>query len=452
MNKLLNIRFFLLLFAALYTVGVMAQKDNVVDEVVWVVGDEAIFKSDIEEYILSSRVEGESLPDDPYCVVAEQLALQQLFLHQAALDSIAVPEEQLMSRVNSEMERRILFFGGKEKMEEYFKKPQTALREELREAIRNQYLVQGVRDKITSKAKVTPAEVRNYVKNIPVDSIPFVPTQVEVELLVKNPLIPQSEIDRVKEELREYTERVNNGTPFSSLAILYSEDPGTARKGGELGLTPRGVLDPAFASVAFSLQDPKKVSKIVESEFGYHIIQLIEKRGDKINCRHILRRPKVSDEELNSTLLRLDSVANDIRENKFSFEAAVTSLSDDKDTHRSNGLMQNQETGTSRFEMDQLPQEVAKVVDKMNVNEVSKSFVMMNAQGKEVCAVVKLKARIPGHRANVSEDFSLLQNMVVNMKGQEALQQWIRDKQKKTFVRINENWKNCDFKYPDWKF
>ena len=433
-----------------------AQQKNVVDEVVWVVGDEAIFKSDIEAYIQGKAIEKETIEGDPYCTAAEDLALAKLFLHQAELDSIQVPEESLMQRVNKYIDYYQQIYGSREALETMAGMSITKMRENRRLAERNQYLIQAVRDKIIEKTSVTPAEVRAFFKEVPKDSIPFVPTQVEVEILSRLPEISQAEIDRVKAELRDYTERINNGTPFSSLAILYSEDKGSARRGGELGFAVKGLYDPAFASVAWSLQDPKKVSKIVQSEYGYHIIQLIERRGDKVNCRHILRTPKIDETDVAKILLRLDSVATDVRSGKLSFEDAVALISDDKETNKNNGLMQynDDETGvvTSRFEMDKLPEEVAKVVDKMNVNEISKPFTMINGKNKEICAIVKLKTRIPAHRASMSEDFQLLQNLVLQKRQADAIQKWIKEKQKKTFVRLNENWKKCDFKYPDWKF
>jgi len=260
-----------------------------------------------------------------------------------------------------------------------------------------------------------------------------------------------AEIEDVKKRLREYTDRITSGdTPFSSLAILYSEDPGSARRGGELGFMGKGELLPEFATVAFNLQDPKKVSKIVETEYGYHIIQLIEKRGDRINCRHILLKPKVSDKDLNTATLRLDSIANDIRKAKFTFDQAASVISNDKDTRNNNGLMANARTGTSKFEMDQLPQEVAKTIDKLNVGEISKAFTMVNEKGKQVCAIVKLKTRIDGHKATMTDDYQSLKELVLSKLRSEKLDQWVKDKQKSTYVRINEGWKNCDFKYPGW--
>ena len=450
MNKYFNIRFctlFCLLFARLL---VYAQ-DNVIDEVVWVVGDAAILKSDIEEERIRAQYEGQKWDGDPYCVIPEQLAIQKLYLHQAAIDSIEVSESEVIQSVERQMNMYIQQIGSKEKMEEYFNKTSSQIREQLRENIRDGLTIQKMQQKIVGDIKVTPADVRHYFKDIPSDSIPYVPTQVEVQIVTLEPRIPQSEIDRIKAELRDYTDRINKGeSQFSTLALAYSEDPGTARRGGEMDFVGRGELVPEFAAVAFSLTDPKKVSKIVETEYGYHIIQLIERRGDRIKVRHILRKPRVAQADLDAALAKLDSISNDIRNNKFSFDEAATVLSYDKDSKNNHGLMPNPQTGTSRFEMQQLPQEIAKVVDNMNINEISKSFVMTNNKGKEVCAIVKLKSKIDGHKATITEDFQIMKDVVLQKRRSEKLEKWIVQKQKNTYVRINEKWQHCDFKYPGW--
>ena len=287
------------------------------------------------------------------------------------------------------------------------------------------------------------------------DSIPFVPTEVEVQIIQLTPRIPPEELNRVKDELRDYTDRVNRGdASFQTLARLYSEDPGTARRGGELGFTGRGTLDPAFAAVAFNLTDPKKVSKIVESEFGYHIIQLIEKRGDKVNVRHILRKPVVSDEEVDKAIARLDSIADDIRAEKFTFDDAASMLSDDKDTRFSKGLMSTNQAQTghtsSKFRMQDLPPEIAKVVDTLQVGQISKSFQMINQRGKTVCVIAKLKNRIDGHKATVTDDFQVLKDVVLQKRQNDRIHQWVVDKIKNTYTRLNDNYKDCNFEYEGW--
>lgn len=445
-------KFRILFFVLLLLVGkTMYGQDNVIDEVVWVVGDEAILKSDIEEERIRAQYEGHKFDGDPYCVIPEELAVQKLFLHQAVIDSVEVSESEVLQRVEQMTNQYIQSVGSKEKLEEYFNKTMTQIRETMRENVREGLTVQRMQQKIAGEIKVTPSEVRQYFKELPEDSIPFIPTLVEVQIITLEPKIPIEEIERVKKQLRDYTERVNTEeSQFSTLALLYSEDPGTARRGGELGFMGRGELVPEYANVAFNLQDPSKVSKIVESEFGFHIIQLIEKRGDRINTRHILLKPKVADEDKDASLARLDSIADDIRNNKFTFDEGASYISQDKDTRNNHGLLPNPYTGTSKFEMQQLPQEIAKAVDVLNVGEISKPFSMINSKGKEVCVVVKLKTKINGHKANIRDDYQSLKEVVVDKRRDERIHKWILDKQKTTYVRINENWKNCTFKYPGW--
>lgn len=451
MKKLVNFKTLVLLFVLCTSQIKVYAQDNVIDEVVWIVGDEAILKSDVEEERLNAQYNGVKFEGDPYCVIPEQIAIQKLYLHQAAIDSVEVTDSEVMQQVEWQINNIIRQIGSKEKMEEYFNKTYTQIRETMRESAREKLTVERMQKKLVGDIKITPAEVRKYFKELPQDSVPFIPTQVEVQIITQQPKIPIAEIDDVKKRLREYSDRVTSGdTPFSSLAILYSEDPGSARRGGELGFMGKGELLPEFAAVAFNLNDPKKVSKIVETEYGFHIIQLIEKRGDRINCRHILLKPRVADKDLQAAMGRLDSVANDIRSNKFTFDQAASVISHDKDTRNNNGLMANSRTSTSKFEMDQLPQEVAKAVDKLNIGEISKAFTMVNDKGKQVCAVVKLKSRIDGHKATITDDYQNLKELVLSKIRAQKLDQWIKDKQKKTYVRINEGWKKCDFKYPGW--
>lgn len=450
MRKIFDLKYLLCVALAFAGVTANAQK-NVIDEVVWVVGDEAILKSDIEAERLRAQYEGEKWDGDPDCVIPEQMAIQKLFLHQAAIDSIEVSESEVQQQVEQRMNWYIQQIGSKEKMEEYFNKPSTQIRDQLRDNLKDVLTVQKMQQQLVGDIKLTPAEVRRYFANIPQDSIPYVPTSVEVQIITLQPRIPQTEIDRIKDEMRNYTDRVNKGeTSFSTLALLYSEDQASARRGGELGFMGRGELVPEYANVAFNLTDPKKVSKIVESEFGFHIIQLIEKRGDKINTRHILRKPRVASADLEAGIARLDSIADDIRNEKFTFEEAAAALSADKDTRNNRGLMANPKDRTPKFEMQDLPAEIAKVVDKMQVGEISKAFTMVNSKGKEVCAIVKLRQRINGHKATLKDDFQRLKDVVVEKKREEKLEQWIKDKLKNTYVRINDDFKNCNFKYSGW--
>ena len=418
---------------------VVVPQSSVIDEVIWVVGDEPILKSDVEEMRMQGLAEGINFGNDPDFSIPEQIAVQKLFLHQAEIDSIQVTESEIAQGVNQQINRWIEMAGSKEKLEEYRKQSINDMRSDLHDQFRDQQLIQKMKENLVKDVKVTPADVRAYFRNLPEDSIPFVPTEVEVEILVSAPRIKQAEINRVKDELRNFTDRVNKGeTTFSTLARLYSEDPGSARQGGELGYVGRGILDPNFAAVAFNLTDPKKISKIVESEFGYHIIQLVDKRGDKINVRHILLKPKVSQDEIDAATHRLDSITNDIHAGKFTFEEAASYLSDDKDTRNNEGLMSNNTSSgmTSRFQMKDLPTEVARVVDTMKVNEISKPFEMINSKGKTVVAVVKLKSRTLGHKATITEDFQVMKDVVLNKEREKTIHDWVVDKIKHTYVRM----------------
>ena len=428
----------------------LVAQDNVIDEVLWVVGDEAILKSDVEQARLYYMMQGKSIEGEPYCVIPEQLAIQKLFLHQAAVDSIEVTEQEVINAVENEINQRIAQIGSREKMEEYYSKTSTQIREELRETMRDRMIVERMQYKLFEDVKITPAEVRRGYAQMKEEDIPFVPTQVEVQIITQQPEIPLEEIERVKSELREYAERVNSGdAQFSTLAVFYSQDEGSARRGGDLDFFGRGEMVPEFSAVAFNLTDPNKVSKIVETEFGFHIIQLIEKRGDRVRARHILRKPEVPAESLKSSMEKLDSIAGDIRTGKISFEEAVM-LSDDKNTRKNFGLMSNEMTLSSRFELQELPQEVARMVYTMKEGEISAPFVMIDKRGKEVCAIVKLKSRIEGHKATPTEDFQVVKDVIIAQIKEQKLEEWIKEKQRTTYVRINGDWCDCEFQYPGW--
>lgn len=327
------------------------------------------------------------------------------------------------------------------------------MRESMVDMVRNSYRVRSVQQSLTKNIKATPSDVRKYFDKLPADSIPFVPMQVSVQILTLNPVIPRQEIEDVKARLRDFTDQVSKDpSKFSTLAILYSEDKESALRGGEIGFMGRGHLDPEYAAVAFNLNDPKKVSKIVESQYGYHIIQLIEKRGDRINTRHILLRPKVSDNDLMDAVNRLDSVRTDMVDNKkFTFEEAVAYMSQDKDTRNNRGVMVNQQTGTPMFEMSQLPQEVAKVVNNMAVGDVSKPFIMIDPKlNREVVAMVKLSNRMDGHKANIADDYQVIKDMYEDSCREKQLAEWLEKKIQDTYVRVEEGWRNCDFKHKGW--
>ena len=426
-------------------------KKNVIDEVAWVVGDEAIYRSDIEEQYMQARQEGVSLGGDPYCVIPERLAVEKLYLHQAKIDTIEAPEAQVSAGVEKRINYFIANLGSREKVEEYFRKPLPALREQLMDLMRNNYIVEQVQSNLTKDFKPTPSDVRKYFTALPEDSVPYVPMQVEAQVIMINPKIPEQEIEDVKARLRDYADRVNRGeTPFSTLAIMYSED-GSSNQGGELGFHGRADWVPEFSQVAFNLSDPNRVSRIVETEYGYHIIQLIEKRGEQVNVRHILLTPKVSDKDLSEGVVKLDSLRKEIVAGKVPFEEAARWVSQDKDTKNNNGIMMNMKTGSSRFEMQDLPPEVSRRIELMQPGDISEAFIMKDQRkNRDVIAIVKLTNRIPGHKATLSDDFNMIKQMYERSARQKIINEWVEKKIKETYTRISDGWDGCEFQYKGW--
>ena len=442
-------------FLACCSLAIVAQ-DNVIDEVVWVVGDDAILRSDIETQRLIMQNDGQRLDGDPYCVIPEQMAIQKLYLNQAKIDSVEVSESQTLQQVDYMMNSMINSIGSREKLEEYFGKKFSQIREERKEMVREEQIVRQMQQNLIGDIKLTPSDVRKYFSQISKDSLPNIPTTVEVQVVTLEPKIPFEETDAIKARLRDFTEQITSGKmEFSTIARLYSEDPQSAVRGGDLGFLGKMDLLPEFANVAFNLNDPKRVSNIVETEYGFHIIQLIEKRGDRINCRHILLRPKVSEKEITEAMTKLDSLYTDLQAEKFTFEEAATYISYDKDTRNNKGLMVNKKPesenySTPKFEMQELPQEIGKIVYNMQIGEISKPFSMITEKQKEVVAIVKLRARTEAHKANISDDYQALKSIVELKRREELLQDWITKKQKSTYVRISDGWRNCDFQFPGW--
>lgn len=442
--KTLTLSILLSIFAS---IAISAQ-NNIAEEVAWVVGDQLIYKSEIEAMYQQMQYERTPINGDPYCVIPEKIAVEKLFLHQADIDTVEVQNSMIQQQVDSRINYYISNLGSKEKVEQYFRKTIPQMREEMTEMWKNQSRVQQVQASLTKNLKTTPSDVRKYFSNLHADSIPFVPMQVEVQIITLNPIIPLQEIEDVKARLRDYSNRITSGeSEFSTLAILYSED-GSSVRGGEIGFMGRGHLEPEYAAVAFNLNDPKKVSKIVETQYGYHIIQLIEKRGDRINTRHILLRPKVSDKDLTAAIERLDSVRADILDKKFTFEDAAPVISQDKDTRNSKGVMVNSESGTIRFEMSQLPQEIARQVDKLKPGEISMPFIMKDPKlNRDIVAIVKLTNRIEGHKANLSDDYQLIKSMYEASAKANIISEWINKKIDDTYIRIEDGWNNCQFEH-----
>ena len=422
---------------------------SIIDEVIWLVGDEAIFRSEVEEHRMRAELNRVTFPGDPNCIIAEQLALQRLFLHQGVIDSVEIPEGRVMQIVENELERMIGQIGSRERLEDYLNMPLPQIREQYRQIIRNEMIQGEVQRSLIGDISATPAEVRRFYNSLPPDSLPIIPVLVELQIISVEPPIPLEEINRTRERLRGFADRVHDGTSFALLARMYSVCPSNAR-GGELGFMGRGELVPEFANVAFNLTDPARVSRVVETEMGFHIIQLIERRGDRINTRHILLQPRVTTENRDRAITALDSVANLIRTERMTFEQAVVLFSQDRNTAANAGLMMNPRTRTSTFELQHLPAEVARAVQGMNVGEISRPFTMRNEHNREVVSIVRLRSRRESQVANVRDDFQLLRAMFEERRAQEIIDDWIREKIRTTYINIHPDWRSCDFQFPEW--
>jgi peptidyl-prolyl cis-trans isomerase SurA len=426
-------------------------QDNVIDEVIAVVGDNAILRSEIEQQYQQALSEGMTFAGDMKCHLFEQSLIQSLMLNQADLDSVEVSHNEVVNQVDMRMNYMIQQIGDKEKLEEYFNKSIIQIKRDMMESVRKQMLSQQVQRDITKNTSVTPSEIRAYFRSLPQDSLPMVATQYELQQIFLYPRVEQEEIDRVKSKLRDFQREVNEGRDFATLAVLYSEDPGSAARGGDLGWMSRNGLVPEFANVAFNMQDKSKVSKVVETEFGFHIIQLIDRKGERINVRHILLKPKISQESRTESINQLDTIQRLIQQDRMPFEEAALRFSMDKDTRSNGGLMVNPNTGNSKFEIGDIPPAMNKAIQNLKVGEMSEPFMMMDDQkGRETYRIVLLKKKTPPHRANLSDDYQLIKRMLENKKSEETLTQWIKDKQKNTYITIDEKWLNCEFEYDGW--
>ncbi len=429
----------------------LAGQSNVIDQVIAVVGDRPLLKSDIEYQYQQALMQGSEFAGDMKCHIMEQMLIQNLLLEQARVDSIEVGENQVIMTVDRQINDFINRAGSREKLEEWLNKSILQIKEEQRELVRNQMLTQQMQSKITGDVNVTPLAIRNFFRETDKDSLPFVPAQYELQKITIYPRVSREEIDRVKGQLRDFQRQINEGRDFATLAVLYSEDPNSAARGGELGMQPRANLVPEFARVAFNLQDKNKVSKVVESEFGFHIIQLIDRQGDRINVRHILIKPKPTREAIEEARMRADSLATLIRNDSLSFEEAALRFSMDKDTRASGGIMINPRTQSTKFELQEIEPAVAVVVENMEEGDVSNAFAMKDERlGKDQFTVVRLKSKTPPHQANIVDDYQMIKTMLENKKSEEAFKDWIKRKQKETYVSIIPEWMNCEFEFKGW--
>ncbi|MRT93158.1 peptidylprolyl isomerase [Ancylomarina sp. 16SWW S1-10-2] len=424
-------------------------QDNSIDKIVAVVGDQVVLKSDVENRFIQYKSQGyQSGSVDLKSEIFEDLLIEKLMIAQAQIDSIEVTEQEVESDLQRKVDMYIQRIGSKEKLEQYFKKSIAEMKNELRDITRNDKIKQKMQAEITKNITATPAEVRDLYNKIPKDSLPTIPGEMQIQQITRSPKISDAEKDRIREKLRNFRDRITKGESFATLAVLYSEDPGSSQRGGELGFTPRANLVPEFANEAFNLK-PGKISKIVESEYGFHIIQLIDRKGERINVRHILLKPKVKQEDRVRATEVLDSIADMIRNDKIKFKEAAFYYSDDKDTKQNGGLIVNPNNASSKFTKESLAPSIAKVANTLKVGEISEAF-LDDQRGKETYKIIKIKSQTKPHKANLADDWSQFENMLKNKKQQAVLSKWISEKQKSTYISIDDSYKNTPFRFKNW--
>lgn len=429
--------------------GFISAQKNVIDKIVAVVGDEIILKSDIENAFLQEQGRGLiSASSDYKTELLEQQLIQKLLLAQAQIDSVSVTEDDVENAVASQIEYFITNIGSQERLEAYFSKPLEDIKDEMRGPLREKLITEQMQQKIVEKIRVTPSEVRSYFKRLPKDSLPDMPDRYEIQQIVLRPNISDAEKERIREQLRNFREQILKGEKtFNTLAVLYSED-GSAARGGELDYMAKKALDPAFAEAAFSLK-PGKISKIVESEYGFHIIQLVDRQGEKIKVRHILLQPKISDKEKEEAIGRLDTIRQYINDGKMTFEEAAYYFSTDKKTKNNGGLFADPQTSEARIARADIPGEMARVINQLKPGGISEPFTS-HTDGREEYKIVKIKAFYPQHKANLDDDWQNFELMLKNEKQMDKLEKWIKEKQASTYIHIDEDYQNGKFRYDGW--
>ncbi|RKD90148.1 peptidylprolyl isomerase [Mangrovibacterium diazotrophicum] len=424
-------------------------QDKIVDQIVAVVGSNIIMKSDIEEMYMNNQAQGVTTDGDMKCEILEDFLVEKLLLAEAELDTnITVTDSQINQQLDQRMQYFIKNLGSEKAVEAYFKKPIIEIKASLQEVIKNQLLTSQMQNKITGEVTITPAEVRYKVRNSNPNDLPMVEPQVEYAQISLFPPISIEEENRIKARLREFKKRIEDGENFATLAVLYSEGP-SAPNGGELGYMGRAQLDPAYAAAAFNLRGDR-VSNVVKSDFGYHIIQLVDRRGEQINTRHIILKPKPSTQALEDASARLDSLASLIRRDKITFEDAAMRFSADKNSRNGGGIAINPYTMSSKWKKQELDPDVSKVLDNLKENEISDPFQTIDDKQRTVFKIVKLINRSKEHRANLQDDYQLLSDMYLKEKQDEALNKWIAERQSKTYIRIDDSYVNCNYKFKNW--
>ncbi|MBL4594260.1 MAG: peptidylprolyl isomerase [Flavobacteriales bacterium] len=425
--------------------SIKAQEDGkIIDKVIAVVGSNVILKSDLESQIVSLRAQGVLIDDNARCELLEELSFQKLLLHQALIDSVTVTEAEVESEIDRRMNYFIAQIGSEKKLEQYYKKSILEIKEEFRVIVREQMISQRMQGRITSGAQVTPKEVKAYFEGLNADSIPLIESEVEYAQILINASESAEAKQTAKDRINAFRERIVNGEDFSTLAILYSEDEGSAKNGGEIGFMGRAELVPEFSILAFKLKNTA-VSEVIETEFGYHIMELIQRRGLKVNVRHILVKVKIGEKQIEEAKNLADSIYNILQTDTFTFEELAEKYSHDDQTKKSRGLVVNSQTGTSIFDIDQVNPQVFYSIDKMKVGEVSTPVPAQGRDGKKGYRIIKLITKTEPHKASIDSDYSKIQNAALaSIQNQETVK-WIKGKVSQTYIKIDEEYRGCKF-------
>ena len=426
-----------------------AQEGELVDKVLGVIGNEILLYSDLQKRVLQARSQGMEMSDQAECFILEEVLYEELMLHHSKVDSVEVSEEM----VEGELNRRIQWFasqmGGVEKVEEFYEKSITEIKAEFRPDIEDQLRIRAMQAKITEDVRVIPADVQSYFDRIPEDSLPFINSEIEFAHIVKKPPVSEAEKRRVRKRLQEFRKAVQSGDKdFCVLAELYSEDPGSKSNCGELGMVPKGVMVPEFDAVALSLQEGQ-LSEVFETDFGFHLMELLEKRGEQYNARHILLQPKLGPEDLLKSKRFLDSLLVDILKGDITFEKAATEYSEDDESKNNNGLVLDINTNSTKFDMSQVDPQVFFTIDKMEVGEISDPVIMQNPDGSRSYRLIKLVSRSEPHVADLKQDWQLISTATENVKRSEVINDWVGRHVKSTYIRLDKEYETCAFDH-DW--
>jgi peptidyl-prolyl cis-trans isomerase SurA len=439
----------IVLLVCFYGVCVNAQP-YMLDQIVAIVGSKPIKQSDVESRYLQYRAQGYSLSGDMKCGMFEELLTEKLLMNQAEVDSLVVESSEVEMDLNRRLEMFIRQVGSQEKLEDYFKKSIYEIKDDLRSSLYEQLLAQKMQHNITENVKITPSEVRSFYIKIPKDSVPLINGQAEVAQIVMYPPYSDEAISEVRQRLLDLRERVINGESFRTMAVMYSEDLGTARNGGELGFQSKGELDPEFAKTAWALKNKGDVSRIVVSKFGYHIIQLVDKRGDQVSCRHILMTPKPNPEAIATATGRLDTLVRLIRKDSLNWSIAAFRYSQDEATRFNGGLMINPRDQSTLFEMDQMEKADYDAIKNMKIGEISEPYASKDSKGKLVYKIVKLKNLSDPHRANLKSDYTFLSDIALNDKMNKVIKDWVDEKIETSYIYIDESFKRCGLNNVNW--